>query len=136
MTDHEAVAALQLGADPRLAVGAVGGVVHLADQVGQVRVPDGSRGRRRFPGVLDHDAGRLRDALDEVIPVAGTMPDITARVIPGHLGDAAAVIDGQDQISRCRRRTRQDRFGEYVSGHVRCLPRTTLAGADRLSPSR
>src|SRR6266481_554851 len=78
--------------------------------------------RVRFPAMLDHDAGGLRDALNEAIPVAGTMQDVTARVIPGHLGDTAAVINGQDQIARCGRRTRQDRFGEYVCGHLHFLP--------------
>jgi len=55
--------------------------------------------------VLDHDAGGLRDALNEAIPVAGTMHDVAARM--GHLRDTAGVINGQDQIARCRRRIRQ-----------------------------
>jgi hypothetical protein len=40
VADQQAVGALQLGADPGLAVGAVGGVVDLPDQVGQPGVPD------------------------------------------------------------------------------------------------
>ena len=49
MTGHQAVRALQLGADPGLAVGAVRGAVDLPDQVGQPRMADGSR--RRRPGL-------------------------------------------------------------------------------------
>ena len=49
VADHEAVGALQLGMDPGLAVGAVGGVVDLPDQVGQPCMAD--RPGRRRPGL-------------------------------------------------------------------------------------
>jgi hypothetical protein len=49
--------------------------------------------------VLDHHASGLGNTLDETAVIPGTMKDVTACVIAGHLCDAAAVVNGQDQIA-------------------------------------
>ncbi len=67
--------------------------------VGALRRPRPQQYRVRVPAVLDHHASGLGNTLDEGPVIPGTVQDVTARVIAGHLCDAAAVVNGQDQIA-------------------------------------
>jgi len=69
----------------------------------------------RFPAVFDHHAGGLGDAVDEAVPAREALQDDAARLIPGQLIEGADLIDGQDQITQCRRWAGQDTYGKHVS---------------------